>query len=68
LIEAGVAENQTVITTNGKEVIFQIFDACKEGDLLVMLMGHVEKHQLPGYINEYARTLTSPKTGRDWVT
>jgi cyanophycin synthetase len=54
LIEAGVAEQQTVLVTNGKEVIFEIFDACKAGDLLVMLMGHVEIHHLPAYIREYA--------------
>jgi len=54
LIEAGVEESKTKILVHGKDVIFEIFDACKEGDLLVMLMGHVEKHQLPGYIREYA--------------
>jgi hypothetical protein len=57
LIEAGVSENQTLVTTSGKEVIFKIFDACNTGDLLVMLMGHVEKHQLPAYIREYAGKL-----------
>ncbi len=55
LIEAGVAEDQIAVVSNGKEVIFRIFDACKAGDLLVMLMGHVEKHQLPEYIKEYAQ-------------
>ena len=54
LIEAGVAENQIVVRKYGKEVIFEIFDACRPGDLLIMLMGHVEKHHLPGYIREYA--------------
>jgi hypothetical protein len=54
LIEAGVAVNKTMTMTSGREVIFQIFDACNEGDLLVMLMGHVEKHQIPEYIREYA--------------
>jgi len=62
LIEAGVAENQTMVTTNGKDVIFEIFDACKAGDLLVMLMGHVEKHQLPAYIREYAGQLALGST------
>ena len=57
LVEAGVAENQIAITTFGKGVIFEIFDACEPGDLLVMLMGHVEMHQLSGYIREYAGTL-----------
>lgn len=54
LIEAGVDEKQTMVISNGKDVIFEIFETCEAGDLLVMLMGHVEKHQLPGYIREYA--------------
>jgi UDP-N-acetylmuramyl tripeptide synthase len=54
LIRAGVTESQTTLASNGKDVIFEIFDSCKTGDLLVMLMGHVEKHQLPTYIREYA--------------
>lgn len=55
LLEAGVAESQTALFIHGKEVIFEIFDACEPGDLLVMLLGRVEKHLLPGYIREYAR-------------
>jgi len=54
LIEAGVAEHQTILVTYGKAVIFEIFDTCKAGDLLVMLMGHVEIHHLPVYIRGYA--------------
>lgn len=54
LLEAGVAEDQIVVRRHGKEVIFEIFDACRPGDLLIFLMGHVEKHHLPGYIREYA--------------
>jgi len=57
LIEAGVAESQTKVTTNGKKVIFEIFDACQAGDLLVILMGHVETPFLPVYIREYADSL-----------
>ena len=57
LMDKGVAENQTAITTYGREAIFGIFDACRPGDLLTMLLGHVEKHQLPGYIKEYADLL-----------
>ena len=55
LIETGVAENQTTILTFGKEQIFKIFDACEPGDLLLMLLGHVETKTVPGYIKEYAR-------------
>lgn len=55
LLDAGVAESQTVVLTHGKEVIFSIFDACRPGDLLIMLLGHVEKHLLAGYISEYIR-------------
>ena len=54
LIEKGVDKNQTAVTTHGRDVIFQIFDFCRPGDLLTMLLGHVEKHHLPGYIREYA--------------
>jgi UDP-N-acetylmuramyl tripeptide synthase len=54
LIESGVSENQTAVMHHGKDVVFEIFDACEPGDLLVMLMGHVEKELLPGYIREYA--------------
>jgi cyanophycin synthetase len=56
LMESGVAENQIAVRNYGKEVIFEIFDMCRPGDLLIMLMGHVEKHHLPGYIREYAST------------
>lgn len=65
LIEAGVAESQTAVTTNGKEVIFEIFNACKAGDLLVILMGHVETPLLPGFIREYAEKLTGQITRGD---
>ena len=54
LIEAGVDESQIAVTTSGKDIIFEIFDTCEPGDLLVMLMGHVESPLLPGYIREYA--------------
>ena len=68
LMDAGVEENQTVLLKHGKEVIFEIFDTCEPGDLLVMLLMEVERQQISGYINEYARTLTSPITDRDRVT
>lgn len=61
LIESGVAENQTTVLHHGKDVIFEILDACEPGDLLVMLMGHVEKELLPGYIREYAHILEGRK-------
>jgi len=57
LIEAGVAESQTALTTKGQDAIFEIFDACKPGDLLLMLMGHIEKHLMSGYIRNYAGIL-----------
>lgn len=57
LLESGVAKEMTAIKTHGKQVAFEIFDSCEPGDLLVMLMGHVEKHQLPGHIREYAEKL-----------
>jgi len=54
LLEAGVDRDQTAIMAHGKEVIFEIFDSCESGDLLVMLLGHIEKHELAGQIREYA--------------
>jgi hypothetical protein len=38
--------------------MFEIFDACKAGDLLVLMLGHVEKYQIPTYIDEYAEKLS----------
>lgn len=64
LMEKGVAESQTAITTYGREAIFRIFDACQPGDLLTMLLGHVEKHHLPGYIKEYAEILRNKEQPR----
>lgn len=61
LIEAGVAKNQTALTTKGQDAIFKIFDACKPGDLLLMLVGHVEKHLMSGYIRNYAGILSEQK-------
>ena len=57
LMDKGVAENQTAIKDRGKDVFFEIFDFCQPGDLLMVLLGHVEKHHLPGYISEYANVL-----------
>jgi len=65
LIEKGVDEDQTAVTTNGKDVIFKIFDSCQPGDLLTMLMGHVEKHHLPGYIKDYAELLNENNESRE---
>jgi len=64
LMDKGVAESQTAITTYGREAIFGIFDACRPGDLLTMLLGHVEKHLLPGYIKEYAKLLRNREQPR----
>jgi len=55
LIEAGVAEEHTMVLTFGRDVILRILDACKPGDLLILLVGHVEKNTVPGYIEEYTR-------------
>ena len=61
LLDMGVAESKIAVTMYGKDDIFGIFDACEPGDLLIMLMGHVEKHHLPSYIREYALTLKGGK-------
>ena len=57
LIEAGVDESQIALTTHGEEVIFEILDACKPGDLFLILLGHREKHLMPGYIKNYVARL-----------
>jgi cyanophycin synthetase len=54
LLEAGISDEQITVLTKGKDVVFEIFDACAPGDLLVMLTSYVEMHLLPGYISEYA--------------
>jgi len=55
LLDRGVTRDQTQLKTHGKDVIFEIFDACEPDDLLIMLIGYVEMHLLPGYISEYKR-------------
>lgn len=54
LLAGGVDKQKTAIMGYGRAVIFDIFDRCVAGDLLVMVMGHVEKYELPGLIREYA--------------
>lgn len=65
LIESGVASDQIAVKYHGKDVIFEILDFCEPGDLLVMLLGHVEKHHLPGYIREYAGNLSMEKSNQE---
>ena len=62
LLESGVNDEQITVLTKGKEVLFEIFDACAPRDLLVVVTSHVEMHLLPGYIKEYA-TRISDKNG-----
>jgi len=56
LIEEGVPQEQTAVVTYGREVINGILDSCKPGDLLMLLLGHVEKESVPGFIRDYARS------------
>ncbi len=55
LLSAGVEAGRTAITGHGEAVAFEIFDSCRQGDLLVMLLGHIEKHRLATYIRAYAK-------------
>jgi len=57
LLEAGVTDTQIAVRTKGKEVVFEIFDSCAPGDLLVLITSYVEMHQVPGYITEYAEQM-----------
>lgn len=59
LLECDVSKEQTAIRHHGKQVIFEIFDSCEPGDLLVVLTGEIEQHQLPVYITEYANKLAA---------
>jgi cyanophycin synthetase len=54
LIEEGVPAKNTAVVTYGREVIYQILDSCQPGDLLMLLLGHVEKENVPALIREYA--------------
>ena len=60
-MEAGVDPKKTAIRGYGRDVIFDIFDSCEAGDLLVMVMGHVEKHLLPTWIVEYPNKIVADK-------
>ena len=56
LIEAGVERDRTTLMGYGKEVLFDIFDACKPGDLLIYLIGNAEKNVIHDHITEYRQT------------
>ena len=57
LIEEGVPRQATTVLTFGRDVIFKIFDSCKPGDLLFLLVGHSETRKIPGYIQAYRERL-----------
>ena len=61
-LEAGVEKSQTAIISYGKKAIFELFDGCRPGDLLVIIVGYREQHDFPGYIKEYASTRERPIT------
>jgi len=62
LIEEGVPRQATTVLTFGRDVIFSIFDSCKPGDLLFLLVGHSETRKIPGYIREYQESLKQRPT------
>jgi len=55
LIDEGVPRHATRVLTFGREVMFEIFDACEPGDLLLLLVGLNESRKVPGYIQEYRK-------------
>ncbi len=63
LIEQGVSMDSTKVLTFGRDVIFEILDSCKPGDMLLFLAGHVESVTMPLYIEEYKKHLASGDRG-----
>ena len=58
LIGEGVLAENTTVMMYGRKTIYEIFDRCEPGDLLLLLLGHVEKNTAPGYIRDYAARQT----------
>ena len=55
LVEEGVPKHRTMVLTFGRDAIFRILGACEPGDLLILLVGHVEMKTVPAYIEEYTQ-------------
>lgn len=60
LIDEGVPREATRVLTFGREVMFEVFDACEPGDLLLLLVGLSESRKVPGYIQEYGKMQQTP--------
>lgn len=57
LIEVGVNPEQTSVLTLGKNVIFEILDTCRPGDLLILVPAYCEMPEVADYIREQAGRL-----------
>lgn len=53
LLEEGIPVEATKVLTFGKDVIFEILNSCRSGDLLIITAGHSETGKVPGYIAAY---------------
>jgi hypothetical protein len=56
-LDAGVEAERTAIVGSGEEAAYVIFHGCQKDGPQVMLLGHVEKHELATYIGAYAKRL-----------
>lgn len=57
LLSRGIPESKIAVRGYGEQVIREILESCQPGDLLVMVAGHVEMHELPDQIRAYANVL-----------
>jgi cyanophycin synthetase len=53
LMESGVPETAIEQVTSGRAVTHRMLDACRPGDLFILLIGNADKPLVPGYLEEY---------------
>jgi hypothetical protein len=48
-----VPETAIEQVTSGRAVTHRMLDACRPGDLFILLIGNADKPLVPGYLEEY---------------